>query len=114
MSFNIDSVSAAAGAAAATSKASDAKQPAATGASAMDAAVHVDTFPSSPPAEVHDAIAVASQAADRLADQNRAMHFHIDDTTGKLSVELHDLQGNLLFTVPAKKAFDVAAGGNPE
>ena len=42
------------------------------------------------------------------------MHFHIDDRTGQLSVEVHDLQGNVLFTVPATKALDVAAGGSLE
>jgi hypothetical protein len=114
MSFNIDSVSAAAAARAAAGQVSDAKHTTATGAHAMDEAVHVDTFPSTPPSEVHDAIAVASQAPDRLAAQNRAMHFHIDDRTGRLSVEVHDLQGNVLFTVPASKALDVAAGGNLE
>ena len=112
MSFNIDSVSAAAGAAATTSNASDAKQ-----AAAQERApwMTLFTWTRSPQAR-QPRFTTRSQwrlgAPDRLADQNRTMHFHIDDSTGKLSVEVHDLQGNLLFTVPAKKALDVAAGGN--
>jgi hypothetical protein len=114
MSFNINSVSAAAAIGSTVKQVSGGVHTREQGASAMDEAVHVDTFPSSPPAEVHDAIAVATGAHERLAQSNRAMHFHIDDRTGQLSVEIHDLKGNVLFTVPASKALDVAAGGTLE
>jgi hypothetical protein len=40
------------------------------------------------------------------------LHFKVDDATGKLIVEVHDLHGNLLFTVPASKALDFAGGGS--
>lgn len=79
-----------------------------------EAAVSVDTFPASPPSEVHDAIAVAAQSYKQLAKQNREMQFRIDDATGKLTVEVHDLKGNLLFTVPSSKALEVAGGGSLE
>ncbi len=85
--------------------------------SARDAgsdSVIVDMIPSSPPPEVHDAIAVAVQSYAQLAATDRQLRFHIDDRTGQVSVEVHDLKGNVLFTVPASKALDIAAGGTLE
>ncbi|MGZ4182420.1 MAG: hypothetical protein ACXVUL_17255 [Solirubrobacteraceae bacterium] len=74
--------------------------------------VTVDTIPSSPPPEVHEAMGVAAQAYDKLQDQGRQMRFKVNEGTGKLVVEVHDLHGKLLFQVPASKALDVASGGS--
>jgi uncharacterized FlaG/YvyC family protein len=74
--------------------------------------VTVDTIPSSPPPEVHEAMGVAAQAYDSLQDQGRQMRFKVNEDTGKLVVEVHDLHGNLLFQVPSSKALDVAGGGS--
>ena len=74
--------------------------------------VTVDTIPSSPPPEVHEAMGVAAQAYDKLQDQGRQMRFKVNEGTGKLVVEVHDLHGQLLFQVPASKALDVASGGS--
>jgi hypothetical protein len=112
MSVNISSVAAAMPALAARPAASPASRAAPAGHT--DAAVNVDTFPSSPPPEVHDAMSVAAQSYKQLAKQDRELNFRINDATGKLTVEVHDLKGNLLFTVPASKALDVAAGGSLE
>lgn len=78
----------------------------------QEEAVTVDTIPSSPPAEVLDAIGVASQAYDRLAANEQALHFRIDDATGKVVVEVHDPHGDVLFTVPPSKALEVASGAS--
>jgi hypothetical protein len=114
MSFNIHTV---AGTTPASPPAAPVSRPTATGPAptgGSDAAVHVDMVPSSPPPEVHDAIAVAAQSYKQLQAVNRELSFRVDDRTGKLTVEVHDLKGNLLFTVPASKALDVAAGGTLE
>jgi uncharacterized FlaG/YvyC family protein len=74
--------------------------------------VTVDTIPSSPPPEVHEAMGVAAQAYDKLQDQGRQLRFKVNEGTGKLVVEVHDLHGQLLFQVPASKALDVAGGGS--
>jgi flagellar protein FlaG len=70
-----------------------------------------ETIPAAPPPEVHDAVAAAASAPTRLQEDGRAMSFRIDDATGKVIVEIHDLQGNVLFTVPPSKALDIASGG---
>jgi len=72
--------------------------------------VTVDTIPASPPPEVHDAISVANQAYHNLKADGSEMRFKINESTGKLTVEVHDVHGNLLFTVPASTVLDVASG----
>ena len=72
--------------------------------------VTVDTIPASPPPEVQDAIGVANQAYHNLKADGSELRFKINETTGKLSVEVHDTRGNLLFTVPGSTALDVASG----
>jgi putative hemolysin len=72
--------------------------------------VTVDTIPASPPEEVQDAMGVANQAYQNLQAQGTELRFKVNEATGKLSVEVHDVHGNLLFTVPASTALDVASG----
>ena len=74
-------------------------------------AVIVDLSASGPPPEVHDAIAVAGKSYTQLAAADRHLRFDMDDRTGKVSIEVHDLRGNVLFTVPSSKALEIAAGG---
>ena len=72
----------------------------------------VDTIPASPPDEVHDAIGVANQAYHNLQAAGSELRFKVNEATGKLSVEVHDVHGNLMFTVPASTVLDVASGGS--
>ena len=72
--------------------------------------VTVDTIPASPPPEVQDAMGVANQAYHNLHASGTELRFKVNEATGKLSVEVHDTHGNLLFTVPASTALDVASG----
>lgn len=110
MSFDIASVGRTPGTApAATNKTQNA---APTNAVQASESVTVDTIASSPPPEVHEAMGVAAQAYDRLEAQGRQMRFKVNEGTGKLVVEIHDLHGNLLFQVPASTALDVAGGGS--
>jgi hypothetical protein len=72
--------------------------------------VTVDTIPASPPQEVQDAMGVANQAYHDLQANGTELRFKVNEATGKLSVEVHDVHGNLLFTVPSSTALDVASG----
>lgn len=72
--------------------------------------VTVDTIPASPPQEVQDAMGVANQAYHNLQASGSELRFKVNEATGKVSVEVHDVHGNLLFTVPASTALDVASG----
>jgi hypothetical protein len=110
MSFDIGSV----GRTPATTPASTSRSlSAAPSAPAQDAdTVTVDTIPASPPPEVQDAMGVANQAYQNLQASGNELRFKVNEATGKLSVEVHDTRGNLLFTVPSSKVLDVASGGS--
>jgi hypothetical protein len=108
MSFDIGSVGRTPAAAPSQTARSSAPAPA-QAAHATDT-VTVDMIPATPPAEVQDAIGVAHQAWQKLQAEGSELRFKINEATGKLSVEVHDTQGNLLFTVPASTALDVASG----
>lgn len=69
-------------------------------------------IPASPPDEVLDAMGVAANAHDQLAAEDRGLSFKVDEKTGKVVVTVRDSNGKELFTVPASKALDIAAGGN--
>jgi hypothetical protein len=71
-----------------------------------------DAIASAPPPEVQDAIRVAAGAYSRLAESGRRLHFRRDESSGKVVVEVHCTDGNVISTVPASKVLDVAAGGS--
>ncbi len=71
----------------------------------------VDAFPGSPPEEVQAAMATASASYDKLAAANQHISFRIDDRSGKLQIQVHDLQGNVMFDLPPDKALKAAADG---
>src|SRR5246500_4093811 len=108
MSFDIGSV----GRTPATTSSQTARSSAPVPAQAAHATatVTVDTIPASPPAEVHEAIGVANQAYHNLKAAGSELRFKINEATGKLTVEVHDVHGNLMFTVPASTVLDVASG----
>ncbi len=112
MSFDIGAVEQTQSAAAPASATAGAAQvqdaPAVEG---HDEAVSVDTFPSTPPPELTDAIAAAAQSYDNLEAGGRRLHFAVDPPTGRLSIEVHDLTGNVLSTVTPSQVLDVAGGG---
>jgi flagellar protein FlaG len=68
------------------------------------------SVPSSPPAEVADAIGRASARYDELRGQQRELHFGSDPNTGRVVVEVRDLDGNVLRTISPSKALDVIGG----
>lgn len=110
MSFDIGSVG--------RTPATTPSQPARSSAPAPAQAAHatdtvtVDTVPASPPEEVHDAIGVANQAYHNLKAAGSELRFKVNEATGKLSVEVHDVHGNVMFTVPASTVLDVASGAS--
>jgi hypothetical protein len=66
--------------------------------------------PTCPPAEVDQAMAVADQSYGELVAAGRALSFELDQTTSRVRVEVHDLEGNVLFTIPPSRALAIAAG----
>lgn len=73
--------------------------------------VEVDVIPERPPREVLDAIDAASRAYQKLRAQGRELHFAQDADSGRLTIEVRDLDGRLLRTIPPSRLLDVATGG---
>jgi hypothetical protein len=110
MSFDIGSVPPAASVTA-SSRAAGAGRTTAAKPAFADKAVTVQTFDPSPPPEVHAAMAQAAQAYDKLQASGHQLAFHLDAHTGHVEIEVHDLEGHVLFTVPPSKALDIASSG---
>jgi hypothetical protein len=68
------------------------------------------SLPASPPPEVLDAVGAAAARAAELRAANRELHFRKDEHSGRVIVEVRDLEGNVIRTIPPSKALDVMAG----
>jgi flagellar protein FlaG len=73
--------------------------------------VKLDTLPSRPPLEVLEEIAAADRRYEELRSQQRELHFKHDDASNRVIVEVRDMEGNVLRTVPPSKALEIIAGG---
>jgi flagellar protein FlaG len=73
--------------------------------------VAVISLPPSPPPEVMDEVAAARDRAAELAANNRELHFSTDQSTGRVIVQVRDLQGNVIRTIPPSHALHVMSGG---
>ena len=80
-------------------------------ASAPTGDVAVISLPPSPPPEVMDEVAAARDRAAELAANNRELHFSTDQDTGRVIVQVRDLQGNVIRTIPPSGALQVMSGG---
>ena len=63
-----------------------------------------------PPPELSAEMEVAARAYDRLRDEGHELSFEVDPASGRLVVGVHDLEGNLLRTIPPSAVLEVAAG----
>jgi hypothetical protein len=87
----------------------------AAGGARPGAPARVDTaeygIPATPPPEVLDAIGAAADQADRLAAINRELHFHTDERSGRVIVEVRDLAtGDVVRTIPPSGALATLSG----
>lgn len=85
---------------------------AASGDARDTADVSPSEIPSSPPAEVLDAIGAAGSVTRDLHAQGRELCFvpASESRDGRMRVEVRDLDGNVLRTIPPSEALDVATG----
>jgi flagellar protein FlaG len=72
----------------------------------------IDTVPATPPPDVREQVERASGRYDELRDQGRELHFATDEKSGRLVIEVRDLDGTVIRTIPPSKALDVISGEN--
>lgn len=69
-------------------------------------------IPASPPPEVLEAMSVAGRVAQELHETGRELRFTppSEGSNGRVRVDVCDLDGNVLRTIPPSELLDVAAG----
>src|SRR3954471_19113753 len=67
-------------------------------------------LPPSPPEEVRDAVGAAAARAAELRADNRELHFHKDEKSGRVIVQVRDLAGNVIRTIPPSSALEIMSG----
>jgi flagellar protein FlaG len=68
-----------------------------------------------PPAPTPEARAMVDKAAQRVEQlhaRNRELHFTRDEATNRVVIEVRDLDGNVLKTIPPSKALDIMSGAD--
>jgi hypothetical protein len=87
----------------------DAAEPVAAAARPQGDTVEV-RLPSAPPPFVLDAVAAAATRARELAAAARELHFRTDEGSRRIVIQVRDLEGNVIRTIPPSQALDVMAG----
>jgi hypothetical protein len=67
-------------------------------------------IPATPPPDVIVEVHRAAARAAELAENNRELHFERDPKSNKIVVQVRDLSGNVLRTIPNSAALDVMSG----
>jgi FlaG protein len=75
----------------------------------LDAAVNVSTLPASPPPAVLEDMHEAARVAEELRAQKRELHFETTEN-GRVIVQVRDLDGNVIRTIPPARALEIASG----
>jgi len=76
---------------------------------ALPSQAPVTAIPASPPADVLDEMYSAAKVADKLRAQGRELHFEPGDS-GRVVIQVRDLDGKVIRTVPPSQALDIAGG----
>ena len=74
------------------------------------AADRVELSFGSPPAEVLEEVEAPYKRAPDLAAQNPEPHFSRDEETGRILVQVRDLEGHVIRTIPPRHALEVITG----
>ena len=92
------------------SAAAPAARPAPAPAATPPAAATADVIGAAPPPELADEVGAAADRAQQMADANRELHFEKDPHSGRIVVQVRDLDGNVVRTIPPSQALDIMSG----
>ena len=70
----------------------------------------VGEVPPAPTPEARQMVDKAAEVVAQLAKQNRELHFSRDESSNRVVIEVRDLEGNVLKTIPPAKALDIMSG----
>jgi FlaG protein len=64
-----------------------------------------------PPASVWQEVDHAARVAQQLHASGRQLHFSSDEASGRVVIEVRDLDGNVIRRIPPSEALKIADGG---
>ena len=70
----------------------------------------VGEVPPAPTPEAREMVDRAAERVDELRAQGRELHFSHDDASNRVVIEVRDLDGNVIKTIPPAKALDIMSG----
>ena len=70
----------------------------------------VGDVPPAPTPEARELVADAAEVVQKLHENNRELHFSKDHESGRMIIEVRDLDGKVLKTIPPKDALDFLTG----
>jgi uncharacterized FlaG/YvyC family protein len=71
----------------------------------------VDEVPPAPTEEARAMVDKAAERVEQLHAQDRELHFSREEGTNRVIIEVRDLDGNVIKTIPPSKALDIMSGG---
>jgi hypothetical protein len=70
----------------------------------------IDAIPATPPPDALREVDRAAARADELRKDERELHFAMDDDSGRVTVQVRDLEGRVIRTIPPSEALDIVSG----
>jgi flagellar protein FlaG len=67
-------------------------------------------IPAEPPPDALREVDRAAARADELWHDRRELHFHLNDDSGRVIVQVRDLDGRVIRTIPPAEALDIMSG----
>ncbi|MBE2316944.1 flagellar protein FlaG [Solirubrobacter sp. CPCC 204708] len=71
----------------------------------------VGDVPPAPTPEARELVAKAAEVVEQMHKSNRELHFKRDEDTNRVIIQVRDLEGNVIKTIPPSKALDIMSGG---
>ena len=69
-------------------------------------------IPAVPPEDALREVDRAAARADELWRDKRELHFAMDNDSGRVIVQVRDLDGRVIRTIPPSEALDILSGGS--
>jgi flagellar protein FlaG len=66
--------------------------------------------PPAPTEEAREMVDKAAEVVRQLHEHNRELHFSHDEESNRVVIQVRDLEGNVIKTIPPAKALDILSG----
>jgi len=67
-------------------------------------------IPATPPPDALREVDRAAARAEELWNEQRELHFEMDEDSGRVVVQVRDLDGRVIRTIPPSEALDILSG----